>query len=156
MTSEQPDTGAPEGGARAAGKEQFGTRELVQAGVIALIASLVAVTLIRAVALNIFDIPEGFEPLHEPSWVTFTVIGVIAATGACFLLNRFAEHPIRTFRLLALVVLGLSFLPDFAAWAGDEWPGTNGQSIGTLIVLHIAVGAICYYVLPAFGRRRAP
>ena len=56
---------------------------------------------------------------------------------------------------VALVVLAVSFLPDLAAWAGDEWPGTNGKSIGTLIVMHIAVGAVCYYVLPAFGRRRS-
>ena len=86
--------------------------------------------------------------------IVFTVVLVTAAVVVFALVARFIKNPIRTYQIITLVVLVISFLPDIA-YAGSSMPGAM-HSTGSaqawpvaivLMLMHIAAWAICVSIL---------
>jgi len=120
------------------------------AGPLAIIASVVANLIVRFIALAVFDIPGRFSPLANPGPViALTTLGVAGAVIVFAIVSRFARHPARLFRVIALVVLLLSFLPDLRLL---KVQGATVPAVGTLMFMHIVAAAISVGLLTA----RAP
>jgi len=73
----------------------------------------------------------------------------VLCTGAVLvyaLVGRFSKKPVRTFLIISVIFLVISFLPDiavaFAALLGGGWP----YSI-TLMIMHIVAGTITVLML---------
>ena len=77
---------------------QFGGRRLAVTGVTALVASVAATRIIRAIAVKIVTVPAAFTPLKTASVASLTILGVLAV---CAALNRFSDRPVATFRRIA-------------------------------------------------------
>jgi hypothetical protein len=128
--------------------EQLKVKHLFWAGPLTVIASVVTVLFIRIIAVAILKPDPKFEPLTvgPPTFDT-----VVAATCAVlvFLANaRYSLEPVRDYRALAAKVLIVSFVPDIALAVlhgfGGGWPEALA-----LMVMHVAVWAICVTLLPA-------
>ena len=133
------------------GDGRFERSRLLRAGAATLVSSVVAVLVIRAVARSVVTVPASFTALRTSSVITLTVLGVIAATGACLVLNRRVSRPISTFRRIALVALAISFIPDIAIWASHSH-GASAKTVIPLMLMHVAVGSLCLLILPTLGR----
>jgi len=97
-------------------------------------------------------VPAAFTPLKLGSVVMLTVLGVLAAAGACRLLNTFSTQPVRTFWRVAPVALVLSFIPDIAIWVGHAYSHTaTASTVLPLMVMHVAVASLCLTLLPRLG-----
>ncbi|MFD7512724.1 DUF6069 family protein, partial [Streptomyces sp. NPDC059853] len=84
-----------------------------------------------------------------PMSLGFAVLAAAAGWGLLALLERFTARGLRTWTIVALVVLLASFMPLF----GVE---SDGGTKAALALMHLAVGAA---VIPLFRRgtvRRAP
>jgi hypothetical protein len=121
-------------------------RRLLWVGPLAVFASVIGVLIVRMIAVAIL------QPNPQPmslSWgppIIFTVVLVAAAVVVFALVARFIKNPIRTYQMIALVVLILSFLPD-VAYAGSQMPGASWPVAIVLMIMHIVAWAICVPIL---------
>jgi hypothetical protein len=117
------------------------------AGLITIVGSIIVNMLIRFIALALVPTLSSSMQLGMPAVViVFTLVGTLGAVLVFALMNRFARNPIRTFRIVASVILVLSFIPDFLLGASE-----GIAHVIPLILMHIATGLICIGVLT--GRR---
>lgn len=84
--------------------------------------------------------------------ISLTVLGVLLAGVTCLWLNRTSEHPIATFRSVALVALPLSFIPDAVIWISAPYPQTRAATVLPLIAMHVLVATVCLITLPRLGQ----
>jgi len=85
-------------------------------------------------------------------------MGVLGAVLVFAILRRFARRPVRIFRVVAVIVLVLSFVPDLWLLAARDrlpFPGATLQSVATLMFMHVVAAAIAVGMLTTTGRRQA-
>jgi hypothetical protein len=129
---------------------------IAAATLLAAAAAAAANLLLRALAVGAFDIPQPeFEPLQVRPVIVSTIGAVIAAGLVFAIVVRLARDPVRTFYVVAGVALVASFYAPLSLGLADppENPGTNAESIGTLIVMHVISAAIVVAALTTAYRR---
>jgi hypothetical protein len=103
---------------------------------------------IRSTAVAFFGVPEGFTYLQAPFVIGSTVILLVLALAAFILVGRFARRPVRSFRMLAVVALLVSFLNPIMALAGlFPAPGMDLSIFWTMIVMHTVTALITVSLL---------
>ena len=131
--------------------------KIATATVIAAVLAVIANVLLRALAVAVLDIPQpGFEPLETRAVITSTAGGVIVAGIVYAIIDRLTNDPVKTFRMLAVIALAFSLYAPIALLLEDppENPGTDGGSVGTLILMHVISAAIAVVALTGGGRGR--
>ena len=119
---------------------------------LALYGALTAITavgvnvLVRLLALGVFDVPSGYDPLGWAPILNTTIVAVIAATVLYGLLTRVSNRPNRTFGIVAAVVFLLSFVPLLVPPA--FLAGAPPSVFVTLGVLHVTTAAVVLALLP--------
>lgn len=91
-------------------------------------------------------VAPGFQPLTVPPVALFSALGVVGAAGAYLVLDRFGDDPRRSFRLVAVGVLLLSFVPDVFLLSVD--PAATVPGVVILMGTHVVVAAVCVALLP--------
>ena len=127
---------------------------LLRMGLVALVASVVANLIVRALLLAVLDISPAFPPFQVGAIAFFTALGAIGATLVFALISRFAARPVRTFQIVALVVLILSIIPNIAAAlnpasAPFPFPGVTATAMLALMLLHLVAAAV---IVPLLSR----
>ena len=97
----------------------FAIRKLLWVGPLTIIVAALANLVIRTIAVAFFGVPDGFTYLQAPFVIGSTVVYLMVALLALVLVGRFARHPVRFYRILALVALFVSFLFPVMALAGS-------------------------------------
>ena len=136
---------------------QFALTALALATAVTGVASVIAVLVVRAIAMSVVTVPDAFTPLSKASSaVSLTIIGVLAAAGSCLVLNRVSDRPVALFRRVAPVVLVVSFVPDIGIWAAHAFHHTaSASTVLPLMIMHVLVAALCLTVLPRLGAGRS-
>ena len=116
------------------------------------IAAVVAVgadVVVRALGIELFDIPDEFEHLALRAVIVSTLVGVVAAGLVYAVIARFAARPDRTFTVVAVVALLLSLLAPLMVGLEDppEYPGTDAGSVGTMMAMHVVAATIAIAAL---------
>ena len=93
--------------------------------------------------------PVGMSPLTVRLVVITSVIGAIGAAIIFALIGRFARHPVRLFRIVAGVVLVLSFSMPATV------PGVPVAMKLSLAVMHVVTWAVSVGLLTTLVRREA-
>jgi hypothetical protein len=121
-------------------RESMPWASILVAGIAAILLALVANLIVRWIALQIADIPGGFEPLASVGPVILASLywGVMA-TIAYAITRRFARNPRRTWLIVGLIGLVVSFIPALSASSQD---GATTAGVATLIVMHTVAAAI--------------
>ena len=121
-------------------------RKLVWVGPLAVVLSIIGVLIVRVLTVAIL------QPNPLPmslGWGAPTIFTGVLCTGAVLvfaLVARFVKNPLRTYQIIALVVLVLSFLPDIA-YAGSSIPGANWPTAIALMIMHVVAWGITVYLL---------
>jgi len=120
---------------------------LIWAGPLTVFTSVVAVLLVRIIAVTILHPDVSFAPLALKPPIIDTVI---LATGAVLVFLAFglwSSNPVRLYRIIAAGVLTVSLTPAVALavrhWFGGTWPEAFA-----LMAMHVAVWALCVTLLP--------
>ena len=110
------------------------------AGIASIVASMVANLIVRSIAIRIFDIPGGFDPLATAGPVVMASITYgFVATIAFIITRRFAKNPARSWLLVGLVGLIISFIPPLGLLSQDD---SSGVGVAILLVMHAVAAAI--------------
>src|SRR5215470_13428880 len=111
--------------------------------------SVIAVLAVREVAIRVVHLAPGFLPLTPAPPIFDTFLGCV---GAILVFAMMVDSPdsVRSYRRVAAGVLVLSFIPDVllatSHGMGGGWP--EGLF---LMIMHVAVWAICVTVLPSLS-----
>ena len=114
-------------------------------GSAAVLASVAANLIIRAIAVPALDISDEFMPMEIPRIVFFTVIGTGAGVVAFHFIRQRASRPARTFIIVAVAALAGSYAPNlFLLFAGSQeaFPGLTDSAVATLMFMHLAAAVI--------------
>jgi hypothetical protein len=121
-------------------------RRLLWIGPLTVLASILGVLIVRVVAVAILQ-PDP-TPLSL-GWVIPIISTFVFVTGAVLvfaLVSRLAANPIRTYQIIAFVVLLLTFVPDIvfaqAHMLGSTWPITVA-----FMIMHVVAWGICVSML---------
>ena len=121
-------------------------RRLLWVGPLTILASIVGVLIVRVIAVAILQ-PDP-TPISL-GWAVPAISTFVLVTGAVLvfaLVSRFAANPIRTYQIIAFVVLLLTFVPDIVFvlvhFLNSTWPITIA-----LMVMHVVVWGICVIML---------
>jgi Family of unknown function (DUF6069) len=128
-----------------------GWRRLVVVGAGLAVAATVANVLIAIALRGGLGVPAAFTPLSTPAVASATVVAMIGATIVFAWVARTQADPRRSFVLIAIAGLIVSWLPDLAVWALAVFPGTTTAGILSLLALHLVPGGLAIGVLPRFS-----
>lgn len=118
-------------------REQVAPRKLIWVGPLTIVSTVIANLIIRTIAVSSFGVPETFQYLQAPYVIGSTIVFVLVALLVFVLVNRFARRPIQFYRILAFVVLCISFLSPVMALVGlFPAPGMTLSIFWTMIVMH--------------------
>lgn len=127
------------------------------AGVAAILLSIAANLIVRAVGKAIVDMPADFNPLA--TWqpiVIFSTLFILIATLVWGFITRRSVTPERTFTIVAVVGLLVSLIPNVFMLLSPEsfaimGTATSGAAL-TLVVMHIVSGLITVPTLTRLSR----
>ena len=137
-------------------REQVAQRKLIWLGPLTLVSTLIVNLILRAIAISIFGVPETFQYVQARYVIGSTIIFVLLALLVFVLVNRFAQHPIRFYRILAFVALCISFLSPVMALVGlFPAPGMTLTIFWTMIVMHSVSAIIVVGLLTTLTREQA-
>ncbi len=116
---------------------------LAVATVVAVVGSLAADAALVALGEAVFPSTRGFVHYQFADYAKLTVIGVLGACAGWPVVTRLASRPRWIFRLLAVVVTLVLFLPDLWIWLKGE----PAQGILVLLAMHVAIALVTYHAL---------
>lgn len=138
-------------GATAGRSERISYRKLLVAtlvaAVVAAAGSAVLYLIGAAAGLLTPDVilPSG-GPMSVVEPIFSSVVGTVGAAIALAIIARFARRPIRTFRIVAVIVLVLSFAMPLGI------AGAPLTYLAVLALMHVWVAGVAATVLPALAR----
>jgi hypothetical protein len=133
-------------------EERVSYRRLLWVGPLAIVASAIANQIIGILAVPLLNISPEFPPLQVGPPIMFTIIGVLGAIIVYAIVGRLSRRPIRLFRVIALIVLVLSFIPDIGLLTSNMLPGTTPTAVITLAIMHVVAWAITVWMLTNLAR----
>lgn len=142
--------------ARQTGRISLG--KILIAGLMAIVIALAANFAISTIGRRIFGVSPDFAPLGPGPQTLFTVTGSLGATLVFAAIVHFASSPLETFRRIAGIALGVSFIPDLLlllSGSAGAVPGYSVVAIGLLLVEHMLTCIICVGLLIRLTRAPA-
>jgi Family of unknown function (DUF6069) len=136
-------------------REHVALHKLIWVGPLTLVCTVIVNLIIRSIAVSIFGVSETFQYLQGSYVIGSTIVFVLLALLVFMLVNRFAQHPIQFYRLLAFVVLCISFLSPVLALIGlFPAAGMTLSIFWTMIVMHIVSAIIVVSLLTTLMREQ--
>jgi hypothetical protein len=121
-------------------------KKLWWVGPLTVLAAIIGVLIVRMIAMAIL------QPPYAPGLamaVIPIVLTLVLCTGAVIvfaLVASFAKNPVRTFIIISVVFLFISFIPDLMVPSMPLPGATWGYAI-TLMIMHVVAGFITVYML---------
>ena len=111
--------------------------------------SVIAVVAVREVAIRVVHPAPGFLPLTPAPPIIDTFLGCV---GAILVFAMMVDSPdsVRRYRRVASGVLVLSFIPDVLLATSHDMGGGWPEAL-FLMIMHVAVWAICVTLLPSLS-----
>ncbi len=135
--------------------EHVALRRLIWVGPLTLVATVIANLIIRTLAISLFGVPETFQYLQPAYIIGSSIFFVLLALLAFVLVSRFAQRPIRFYRILACVALCISFLSPVTALVGlFPAPGMTLAIFWTMIAMHLVSATIVIGLLTTLTREQ--
>ena len=123
-------------------------KKLWWVGPLTVLAAIIGVLIVRTIARAILPAPyaPGLAMIAIP-----IILTLVLCTGAVIvfaLVGRFAKKPVRTYFIISVVFLVISFLPDLMVPSmGAAMPGATWGYAITLMIMHVVAGFITVYML---------
>ena len=123
---------------------------LLRAGLLSVAAAVVANIIAFFIARAVFDLPAGFPPLSVGAITFFTILGTGVGALVYAWLARRSAAPARAYRIVALVALIVSIIPNILAAfnpAMFPFPGGTATAFLVLTLFHVIAAVVSVMVL---------
>jgi hypothetical protein len=123
-------------------------KKLWWVGPLTVFSAVIGVLIVRAIAMAILPPPygPGLEMIMIP--IVLTVVFCTGGVIVFALVGRYAMNPVRTFIIISIVFLFISFIPDLLVPSmGGSMPGATWGYAITLMIMHVVAGFITVFML---------
>ena len=141
--------------------DQLSLKRLLWAGPLTIVIAVVVNQIVRAIEQAVLQPPARFFPLSAPPVAFFTVAGTLGAVIVFAIVAQFAARPVRTYQIISVVALALSFIPDMLLLFGPRpaegvtppaggpppMEGVTFPNVAALMVMHVVAWALCVTLL---------
>ena len=123
------------------------------AGLFAAIAAAIANAVVYAIAVSLGAFPDSIliqpagQPMSLGPVIISSAIGAVGATVVFALMNRLLRRPVRSFVILSVVVLVISFITPFTV------ADASVAFIAALLVMHVVAWVVIVGILIAATRK---
>lgn len=123
-------------------------------GIVAAIASAIGNLALMLVTISSLTVPASFMPLTPAPIILWSFIGAFGAVGVYALIRKMNDSPDKTFVIVSVVVLILSFIPDVILVNVVEGPfaGATTGAIIVLMIMHVISFAIVVPMLRSLAK----
>jgi hypothetical protein len=122
-------------------------KRLFWVGPLTVLASVVGVLIVRVVGVAIVHPSPSFPHLAWAPPIALTALLVIGAVLVFALVARFSKRPLRTYFIVSVVILILTFIPDAAEPIYGLVPAATWPNAAILMVMHLVAWAITVTLL---------
>jgi hypothetical protein len=130
---------------RATGADHVSKRRILWAGPVAIVTATALTLVARAIAVALLPpLNPAFIEMAPQSILIFTSFLCAVGVGVFAVVAFVSKRPLRTFAIVSLVALTLSWIPDLMLFTQPEAPAVG---IITLMVLHAVAAAAFVYTL---------
>ncbi|WP_430379356.1 DUF6069 family protein [Streptomyces sp. B1-3] len=120
---------------------------VVAGGLIGTAVVAVALNAVVAAIAHAAGASHDFKPLQLSAYAPLTVIGVLAGAAGWAIVRARSARPSPLLKVLVVVVVILSLIPDIMVGVSDSRPGTSWGAVVALMVMHVVVAAVA---VPAY------
>ena len=132
-----------------AGEERVALRKLIWVGPLAVVAAAAANEIARRALVAALPISPDFLPMQAEGVAMMTVLFTVAAVLVFAATARLTIQPIRTYQIVAVVALVVSFFPDLMLF---EDPTATTAGVIALMALHAVAAAAVVWPLSTLTR----
>ena len=123
-------------------------KKLWWVGPLTVLAAIIGVLIVRSVAMAVLQPPYGPGLAMIVIPIVLTIVLCTGAVLVFALVGRFAKNPVRTYLIIAVIFLVISFLPDLMVPSmGVAMPGATWGYAITLMIMHVVAGFTTVYML---------
>lgn len=122
------------------------------AGPLTIVTAMIANTIVRFIAVATLQPDPRFMPLGPVTPAAFSFFGVLGAVIAFALVGRISRRPIWLFKLIAIIALPITWVPDVWMLVAQTNPGTTPANVLVLMTMHVMAWAISVTMLTTLAR----
>ena len=134
-------------------RERVALRKLIWVVPLTIVATAIVNLIIRTIAVASFGVAESFQYLQAGSVIGTSLVFVLLALLAFWLVSRFARRPIQFYRIVALVALVVSYLfPILALVGAFPLAGMTPAIFWTMLVMRTVSAMVIVGLLTTLAR----
>jgi Family of unknown function (DUF6069) len=122
-------------------------KRLFWVGPLTVLGSIIGVLIVRVIGVAIVRPSPSFPHLGWGPPIALTALLEIGAVLVFALVAHFSKRPLRTYFVVSVVVLVLTFIPDAAEPVYNLVPGATWPNAAVLMFMHIVAWAITITLL---------
>lgn len=130
-------------------RQTYSIADIFKAALVAVAVSSAANIALWLVAVGLGLVPGDFWVLQPLSIVASTLAFTLIGAAALAVLARVSRNPMRTWRVVAIVGLVLSFSNPFMLLTGSMpgFPVPSASTVAVMLLMHIIAGSAAIYFM---------
>ncbi len=138
-------------------RQTYSIGDIFKAALVAVAVSSAANIVLWLLAVAAGLVPGDFWVLQPVSIAASTLAFTLVGAVLLAVLARVSRNPMRTWRVLAVVGLVLSFSNPFMLLSGSMpgFPVPSASTVGVMLIMHVIAGASAIYFMTTIPKPRS-
>jgi hypothetical protein len=138
-------------------RQTYSIADIFKAALVAVAAGSVANIVLWLLAVGVGLVPGDFWVLQPVSIITSTLAFTLVGAVVLAVLTRVSRNPMRTWRVVAVVGLVLSFSKPFMLLTGSMkgFPVPTASTVAVMLLMHTIAGISAIYFMTTMPKPRS-
>ncbi|MDQ5822997.1 MAG: DUF6069 family protein [Chloroflexota bacterium] len=139
------------------GRQTYSVADIFKAALVAVAVSSVANIVLWLLAVAVGLVPGDFWVLQPVSIISSTLAFTLIGAAVLAVLTRVSSNPMRTWRIVAIVGLVLSFSNPFMLLSGSMpgFPVPTASTVAVMLLMHVIAGISAIYFMTTMPKPRS-
>lgn len=138
-------------------RQTYSIADIFKAALVAVAVSSVANVVLWLLAVTVGLVPGDFWVLQPVSIVMSTLAFTLIGVAVLAVLTRVSRTPMRTWRIVAIVGLVLSFSNPFMLLSGSMpgFPVPTASTVAVMLLMHVIAGVLAIYFMTTMPKPKS-
>jgi hypothetical protein len=139
------------------GRQTYSIADIFKAALVAVAVSSLANVVLWLLAVGVGLVPGDFWVLQPVSILMSTLAFTLIGAAVLAVLTRVSRNPMRTWRIVAIVGLVLSFSNPFMLLSGSMpgFPVPTASTVAVMLLMHVIAGISAIYFMTTMPKPKS-
>ncbi|MDQ3704699.1 MAG: DUF6069 family protein [Chloroflexota bacterium] len=139
------------------GRQTYSVGDIFKAALVAVAVSSVANVVLWLLAVAVGLVPGDFWVLQPVSIIASTLAFTLIGAAVLAVLTRVSRNPMRTWRIVAIAGLVLSFSNPFMLLTGSMpgFPVPTASTVAVMLLMHVIAGVSAIYFMTTMPKPKS-